>query len=170
MRAWRTSNVELSCWTITLARAKKNHNVPLNCHLSGPQCKPYFCSTFTWTARAVYENLKGADALHVQIVQRTKDVAKLGFTWSNTQWEFIEYGIFRFCQLATRTKYNARWSSTRRKQPTQRQSRSAGQYSGKRGRHEYEKRAASTPESVEAMARSIWVSKTMDFSRADNLN
>ena len=42
---------------------------------------------FVQTARAVYANLQGADTLHMQIVQRTKDMAKVGFTRSTTQTE-----------------------------------------------------------------------------------
>ena len=53
----------------------------LNCRLGGASCKPHLCiilSFFVWTTRAVYE-------LHVQIVQSTKGIAKVGFTWSTTQ-------------------------------------------------------------------------------------
>ena len=46
-----------------------------------------FLFFFAQTARAVHANLQGADALHVQIVQRTKDIAKVGFTRSTTQTE-----------------------------------------------------------------------------------
>ena len=35
---------------------------------------------FTQTTRTVYVNLQGADALQVRIVQRTKHIAKVGFT------------------------------------------------------------------------------------------
>lgn len=34
------------------------------------------------TTRSVYANLREADALNVQNVQRTKDIAKVDFTWS----------------------------------------------------------------------------------------
>ena len=44
----------------------------------------YFCLSvclfFAQTARTVYVNLQGADALQVLIVQRTKHIAKAGFT------------------------------------------------------------------------------------------
>ena len=44
-----------------------------------------FCTNCTCSARAVYATLRRADALHVQIVPRTKHIAKLGFMWSTTQ-------------------------------------------------------------------------------------
>lgn len=34
------------------------------------------------STRSLYANLREADALHVQNVQRTKDIAKVDFTWS----------------------------------------------------------------------------------------
>ena len=35
----------------------------------------FFVFFFAQTAHAVYANLQGADALHIQTVQRTKDIA-----------------------------------------------------------------------------------------------
>ena len=59
----------------------------------------YFCSFcfFAQTARAVYANLQGADALRVQIMQRTKDIAKVWLTGSTTQteiWRILGYFPF----------------------------------------------------------------------------
>ena len=42
---------------------------------------------FAQTACAVYANLQGADALHMQTLQRRKDISKVGFTKSTTKTE-----------------------------------------------------------------------------------
>ena len=58
--------------------------------MGGTSCKHYFCSSFFFfaqTACAVYANLQGADALHMQTLQRRKDISKVGFTKSTTKTE-----------------------------------------------------------------------------------
>lgn len=37
----------------------------------------------------VYAKLWGADALHVQIMQRPRDISEVGFTWSTTQTSMV---------------------------------------------------------------------------------
>lgn len=50
----------------------------------GASCKPDFCVRFCSDhdlhVGAVYANLWEADALHKQIMKRTKDIAKVAFT------------------------------------------------------------------------------------------
>ena len=54
------------------------------CRFDGASCKPDFCVMFSsyrdLHVGAVSANLRGADALHEQILQRTKDIAKVAFT------------------------------------------------------------------------------------------
>ena len=60
---------------------------PVSFRPIGQSRKYHYILFFAQTECAVYANSRGADALHVQIMQRTKDIAEVGFTWSTTQME-----------------------------------------------------------------------------------
>lgn len=79
-----------------------------HCRFGGASCKPDFCVRFCsyhdLHVGAVYANLWEAYALHKQIMERTKDIAKSPSHEPLPEQKFREYyGIFRLGQYFTET-------------------------------------------------------------------